>query len=79
MDRYSNDLYLSIFYTEKGDENSMYGPKGSGLALLKQQREDRNKRLEGLTPSKYYHAMKVIRDGGEPNDYIKKYMLARYN
>lgn len=55
----------------------MIQPNNSGLLLLKKQRAEKNKRLEGLTLSKYFQSMEEIRNGLPPNPEIKKYLLWR--
>ena len=57
----------------------MDGKPSSGYLKLMQQREAKNKRLEGLTYSNYFHAMEDIRNGREPSDFIKQYMLRSNN
>lgn len=56
----------------------MYASNGSGLRMLMQQRRERKSRLNGLTMGEYIHEMEKIRNGEEPSDKIKKYMLASY-
>lgn len=51
----------------------------SGLELLRQQRLERKKRLEGLTIGRYFQDMERMCNGLEPSNQTKKYMLARYN
>ena len=52
---------------------------GTGLALLKKQRQERNRRLAGLTMSDYFQAMETVRQGGPISPDIKRYMLSSYN
>lgn len=52
---------------------------GTGLALLKKQRQERDRRLAGLTMSNYFQAMETIRQGGPISPDIKRYLLSSYN
>ena len=57
----------------------MIGSTGSGIELLKKQRQERNQRLAGLTMSDYFQAMETIRQGGPISPNIKRYLLSSYN
>lgn len=52
---------------------------GTGLALLKKQRQERNRRLAGLNMFDYFQAMETVRQGGPISPDIKRYMLRSYN
>ena len=51
----------------------------SGLELLRKQRLERSKRLDGLNFARYFQDMEKLRNGLEPSNHTKKYMLVRYN
>ena len=73
---------LSIMYhslSPKRGDVKMDGKPSSGYLKLMQQREAKNKRLEGLTYSNYFREMEDIRNGREPSNFIKQYILRSNN
>ena len=57
----------------------MSSSQTSGYALLKKQREQKLKRLNGLTVADYFNAMEDIRNGKPINQNLKRYVLYSYN
>lgn len=57
----------------------MNSSQTSGYALLKKQREQKLKRLNGLTVADYFNAMEEIRNGKPINQNLKRYVLYSYN
>lgn len=57
----------------------MTSPQVVGYDLLRKQREQRLKRLSGLSLSDYYRAMEDIRNGKPLNPNVKRYILHAYN
>ena len=57
----------------------MSSSQTSGYALLKKQREQKLKRLNGLTVTDYFNAMEDIRNGKPINQNLKRYVLYSYN
>ena len=49
----------------------------TGYALLKKQREQRLKRLSGLTMKNYFQSMEEVRQGKPLNPQIKRYLFLR--
>jgi len=57
----------------------MNSSQTSGYALLKKQREQKLKRLNGLTVADYFNAMEDVRNGKPINQTLKRYVLYSYN